>query len=155
MLFILYIKITGNISCYSIKSKIIISIFNNKDLIKINYKYKSFLEHIFIGILQLVLLTFWTLTQNGVEMKKKYLKNKSIYYEYQQCSMGNEYIFSLIFFVDYILLLLSIYVAYQGRNSNFFFFYIYINIYLFIYLFIYSIIIFIIFNIIIILILKY
>ncbi|KAG4106109.1 hypothetical protein H8356DRAFT_1631042, partial [Neocallimastix lanati (nom. inval.)] len=110
------IGITGNISCYSIKSKIIISIFNNKDLIKINYKYKSFLEHIFIGILQLVLLTFWTLTQNGVEMKKKYLKNKSIYYEYQQCSMGNEYIFSLIFFVDYILLLLSIYVAYQGRN---------------------------------------
>eukprot|EP00833_Pecoramyces_ruminatium_P018411 jgi/Orpsp1_1/1192443/evm.model.d7180000093286.1 len=107
---------TGFISSYSIKSKIIISIFNNRNLIKLNHKYKSYIIYIIIGIIQFLLLTFWTFTQKGIETKERLIKDTSVFYEYQKCSNGNVYIFSLIFLVDYVLLLISIYIAYRGRN---------------------------------------
>lgn len=68
-------------------------------------------------IIQLILLCIWTFTQKGIINKEKTLIN-GIKYNYETCSRGNEAILSIIFSVDYILLLVSIIISYKGRKSN-------------------------------------
>ncbi|ORX49381.1 hypothetical protein BCR32DRAFT_298617 [Anaeromyces robustus] len=114
------IGMTGFISSYSIKAQIIISLYNNlvkSTIIKKvnNNNYKSYILYIIFSIVQLFLLTFWTFTQKGVETKQKYLEDVG-YYDYTYCSLGNETLLIIIFGFDYILLVLSIILAYRGRQ---------------------------------------
>ncbi|ORX82022.1 hypothetical protein BCR32DRAFT_292924 [Anaeromyces robustus] len=108
------IGITGFISSYSIKSEIIISVYNNRNITKSNNKYRSFLSYIIMGIIQTILLIIWTFTQKGVIQKERFKDN--INYSYDICSYGNEYIITIIYSIDYILLLISIFMAYRGRK---------------------------------------
>ncbi|ORY86449.1 hypothetical protein LY90DRAFT_663100 [Neocallimastix californiae] len=109
------IGITGLISSYSIKSEIIISIYNNKKLTQSNYKMRTYLLYVFIFIFQLILLTWWTFKHDGVTEKESYIKNVGSY-KYNTCSIGNENILTLIFLIDYTLLVISIIMSYRGRN---------------------------------------
>jgi len=109
------IGITGLISSYSIKSEIIISIYNNKKLTQSNYKMRTYLLYVIIFIFQLILLTWWTFTHKGVEERESYIKDVGSY-KYNACSIGNENILTLIFLIDYTLLVISIIMSYRGRN---------------------------------------
>ncbi|KAL6590554.1 hypothetical protein U3516DRAFT_651457 [Neocallimastix sp. 'constans'] len=111
----LIVGITGFICSYCIKSEVINSVINTKNITKINKKYKSFLLFWVIGITQFILLLLWTFTQKGIEIGKKYY-NYIGHYDYEKCSLGNVLILKLIFFIDYILIIISIIVAYRGRK---------------------------------------
>jgi len=111
------------ICTYSIKSKIIISIYYSKNVSKENKKFKSYSFYIITIIIQIILLLIWTVTQNGVDSKEKLIE-KVGYYKYDVCSKGNEIIMNVIFFIDYSLLFLSIIMVYRGKNCNYIYIYI-------------------------------
>jgi len=71
-----------------------------------------------MALIQVILLGIWTLIQDKIEMKVLHLKNIGSH-DYKSCSVGNENLFSLIFGNDLILVLLSIVMAYRGRNSKY------------------------------------
>jgi len=108
------------ICSYSIKSEIITSIYNNKKLTSLNNKFKSHLIYIVIAIFQLIFLVIWTFTQKGIVITEKYLHGIG-YYNEKKCSIGNENILNIIYSFDYVLVILSIYNTYRGRNSKYFF----------------------------------
>jgi len=114
------IKITGLICAYSIKSEIVISVYHNMNITKVNNKYKSYFVYIVAAILQFIFLIIWTSTQKGVIKKERNL-NKIGNYEVDICSIGNESILSIIFGIDFLLLFIAITMAYRGRNSEFLF----------------------------------
>lgn len=58
------------------------------------------------------------MTHKGIVYEEASLNNIGNYY-YEVCSNGNEKILYSIFLIDYILLIISIYISYQGRNSNY------------------------------------
>jgi len=58
--------------------------------------------------------------KNGIKQVSRNLKNAGIY-QITVCSTGNESLLTSIFVLDYCLLILSIIMAYQGRNSKFFY----------------------------------
>jgi len=78
---------------------------------------RTYLLYVFIFIFQLILLTWWTFKHDGVTEKESYIKNVGSY-KYNTCSIGNENILTLIFLIDYTLLVISIIMSYRGRNSN-------------------------------------
>eukprot|EP00833_Pecoramyces_ruminatium_P017875 jgi/Orpsp1_1/1191907/evm.model.d7180000089309.1 len=109
------IGVTEFISTYSIKLEIILSVYSNRNLTKINNKFKSYSLYIIACCVQFLLLIAWTFTQNGVEKKQKYLKNLGLY-DYYKCSNGNEMLLTVIFGIDFALLILSVFMAYRGRH---------------------------------------
>ncbi|ORY73158.1 hypothetical protein LY90DRAFT_666761 [Neocallimastix californiae] len=107
--------ITGYISSYSVKSKIIISVYNNKKLKSNSNKQSIFITYGIVFLIQIILLTIWTLTHKGVQKENVYYQIIG-YIELNKCSTGNKRIFYLIFIIDYILLAISIVISYQGRK---------------------------------------
>lgn len=74
--------------------------------------------YLIIFLFQLILLSYWTFTHEGVVKENGYIKNVGTYV-YEICSMGNKYVLYLIFFNDFILLIISTFISYQGRNSKY------------------------------------
>ncbi|ORX41869.1 hypothetical protein BCR36DRAFT_309554, partial [Piromyces finnis] len=109
------IGVTGFICSYSIKSYVIMAIYNNKKLTKAPKSYECYILYSVIFIVQIILLIIWSFTQNGVVMKQHYLENVGNY-ELETCSNGNSYILSAMFIVDFGLMVISIVMAYQGRK---------------------------------------
>ncbi|ORX99670.1 hypothetical protein LY90DRAFT_230316 [Neocallimastix californiae] len=64
---------------------------------------------------QIILLTLWTFTQKGIESTDMYIRNVG-YIKYAKCSTKNIELIDFMFFIDYVLLLLSIRISYLGRN---------------------------------------
>jgi len=114
-MWLMIIGLTFIICSYSIKSEIIISIYNNKKLTTTNVKNKSYLKYIILSVSQVVLLIIWTITHEGIVSVRDNIE-KIGYFNYNSCSTGNLYILSSIFILEYALLIVSIIVSYQGRN---------------------------------------
>jgi hypothetical protein len=108
------LSITCFICSYTIKSIIIISVFNNRKLTNTNRKKNFFLGYILIIFLQILLLTIWTMTNHEYDYKEKKIPNVGIYYD-KECPIGNKNLLYTIFAINYILLIFSIFVSYQGR----------------------------------------
>ncbi|ORX72576.1 hypothetical protein BCR32DRAFT_100871 [Anaeromyces robustus] len=107
--------ITGFIFSYSVKSEVIIAIYNARNVIKSNNKRNTYTLYSIIIGMQVIMLIMWTFTHEGVILKNRNLKFL-INFQYESCSLGNESILTLIFSIDYILLLLSVLTTYRGRN---------------------------------------
>jgi len=63
------------------------------------------------------------MTNHEYDYKEKKIPNVGIYYD-KECPIGNKNLLYTIFAINYILLIFSIFVSYQGRLSkliNFFF----------------------------------
>jgi len=60
--------------------------------------------------------------KDGIVSADRNLSGVGIY-SVNVCSIGNEGLFTAIFVLDYCLVVLSIMMSYQGRNSKYFFFY--------------------------------
>ena len=58
--------------------------------------------------------------KNGVVLVNRNLLGVGNY-SVNVCSIGNESLFTAIFVLDYCLVVLSIIMSYQGRNSKYFF----------------------------------
>ncbi|ORX69809.1 hypothetical protein BCR32DRAFT_250244 [Anaeromyces robustus] len=98
------IGITSFICSYSIRSEIITSVYNNPNVThKSNYKFKIKIYYLVIVLIQFILLIIWSFTQRGLNVRKRYLKNVG-YYDIEICSIGNEYILSSVYCIDYLLL---------------------------------------------------
>jgi len=108
---------TGYICSYSVKTEMIISIYNNRRLTMSNIKNKTHYVYYLFLIFQLVLLILWTLTNEGIGTKLKYINNVGRYTD-QVCSTGDPYIINLMFITGYLLLMISIINTYRGRNSK-------------------------------------
>ncbi|ORX54767.1 hypothetical protein BCR36DRAFT_282116, partial [Piromyces finnis] len=106
--------ITGFICSYSIKSRIIVSIYNNKNLINSSYRYKSYYLNIVLPIFQIILLVIWSFSQEGYTMKRKY--SKFVYYDYEDCAYNYNGVLNFIFAIDFLLSIQSIITSYQGRK---------------------------------------
>jgi len=83
----------------------------------VNKKSKDIFYYITIFIIQIFLLSIWSIFHKGLNIKHSKLFNIG-YYDYSVCSYGDKNIITIIFLIDYILVLISIISAYKGRNSN-------------------------------------
>jgi len=83
-----------------------------------NYNLKSNILYIGIPFIQAILILFWVISNNGVEKKIEYIENVGNY-EREVCSNGNETLLSLIIYISYILLFLSVLTSFRGRNSKY------------------------------------
>jgi len=84
---------------------------------KINTKKNIIVFYSSFVILQWILLFIWSFTQKGLIIKQKKLYNIG-YYDYNVCSYGNKYILTMIFFIDYVFILISIISVPKGRNGE-------------------------------------
>jgi len=114
-IWLIALGMTCFISSYSIKSQTIISIYNNKKMLKNVTGFKYYLFYLVLIICQIILLFIWSFTNKGVEKKLTYVRELGYYYK-DLCSTGNEYLLLFVFSFDFSLLSLSIIVSYRGRN---------------------------------------
>jgi len=91
-------------------------VYRNKNFKTFNFKKKVYLSYGFFFMFQIILLTLWTFTQKGIESTDMYIRNVG-YIKYAKCSTKNIELIDFMFFIDYVLLLLSIRISYLGRNS--------------------------------------
>lgn len=83
-----------------------------------NYKRNIYSIYSIVFLFQLILLFYWTFTHESVVKKDGYIKNVGTY-KYEICSTGNDHILYLIFFINYILLIISTFISYKGRDSKY------------------------------------
>ncbi|KAL6607703.1 hypothetical protein U3516DRAFT_15133 [Neocallimastix sp. 'constans'] len=114
-LWLMIIGIFGFICSYSIKANAIITVYNNNNMKSVNKKSKDIFYYITIFIIQIFLLSIWSIFHKGLNIKHSKLFNIG-YYDYSVCSYGDKNIITIIFLIDYILVLISIISAYKGRN---------------------------------------
>lgn len=93
------------------------SVYHNKRLTTTGKSYECYIFYSIVLIIQIILLIIWSFTQNGVVMKQYYIEEIGNY-ELGECSIGNEYILTAMFVVDFALLVISIIMAYHGRNGK-------------------------------------
>jgi len=112
----LMLNITSFICSYTIKSIIIISIYNNKKLTTNTINSKNIkTTYISVIVVQIILLSIWTFTSQKFDYLEKKIPNVGVYYD-KICTKGNQELLYSIFSINFILLIISIFYSYQGRN---------------------------------------
>ncbi|ORX84545.1 hypothetical protein BCR32DRAFT_277050 [Anaeromyces robustus] len=114
-LVLMVIGITVFICSYTIKSEIIINIYNNQNVLKKKNLNNYSIIYIIIPLIQLILLLIWAFTDEGSIKETIYIENIG-YNEVDSCSIGNKGLLKMIFVIDIILVIFSIIISYQGRK---------------------------------------